>query len=117
MNIDDIYKSGSEKLKAEDLNGQTVPLTIEGVEVVDFGEQGKPEPKLVLSFVGKEKTLVLNRTNAQTIAAQLGSDSDQWLGHPIKIYPTKTSFGGKTVDCIRVKEEAPAEAPAGDIPF
>jgi hypothetical protein len=47
---------------------------------------------------------------------------DLWPGTKITIYPTMTDFGGKRVECIRVKDVIPArgvEAPSGDdgIPF
>lgn len=108
MNINEVYKSESDYLKAEDLKGKTVKVTIESAELKEFENNGKKETKLVLSFVGKEKKLVLNSTNAKRIALNIGSeDTDYWKNGEIQIYPTQTDFGGKMVDCIRVREMAP----------
>ena len=62
----------------------------------------------------------MNVTNSHRIAINLGTDEmDDWAGRSITIYPTMTEFGGKQVDCIRVKEEMPAveEDEGDDIPF
>lgn len=116
MNINDVYQSTSDHLKAEDLKGRTVPVTIESFEITEFDNNGKKEKKIVLSFVGKEKKLVLNSTNARRIALNAGSeDTVDWQGKQIEIYPTQTDFGGKMVDCIRVKEQAPETV--GDTEF
>jgi hypothetical protein len=67
------------------------------------GDKGK-EKKLVARFVGKEKGLVLNRTNADSIAEIAGSeDTDDWAGQTIVLFPDTTKFGGKTVDCVRIR--------------
>ena len=118
MKVDDVYTSSSSFLRAPDLKGQTIPLTISEIGTHTFNE-GKPDQKvqIVLSFEGKEKKLGLNATNARTIAHLLGDDTDTWLGKQIKIFPTKTEFGGEMVDCIRIFQDAPPEAGYDDIPF
>jgi len=58
-------------------------------------------------FDGKEKGLVLNKTNAQLIAEQHGQDLASWKGREISIYPTTTDFGGERVECIRVEQYVP----------
>jgi hypothetical protein len=91
-------------LKHEDLAGKAVKVTIEEIRTEEInGDHGK-EKKLVARFVGKDKGLVLNRTNADSIAEITDSeDTDDWQGAVIVLYPDKTKFGGKTVDCIRVR--------------
>lgn len=114
-------------LKHEDLQGHAVRLTIEHVPTEEIrGEHGN-EKKLVVRFAGKDKGLVLNRTNAESIAEIAGSDdTDDWSGVRIVLFPDKTKFGGKTVDCIRVrapqgkpepKPEPVAALTDDDIPF
>ena len=46
-----------------------------------------------------------------------GYDVDGWIGKSVVLYPATTSFGGETVDCIRVKESrgGPAAPPADAI--
>ena len=118
MNINDVYESTSNFLKAADLKGNTIRLIITEVGQHTFDE-GTPKAKtqIVLSFKDKEKKLGLNVTNARTIAEQLGDDTDNWTGKEIKIYPTKTDFGGEMVDCIRIIQETPPEAEFDEIPF
>ena len=61
-------------------------------------------PLAFKSFVGKQKGIVLNKTNAKKIIEISGSAiTEEWPGTAIKIYPTETEFGGETVDCIRIK--------------
>ena len=117
MKVGEVYVSEGKSIKAEDLQGKARKLKIAGYDTVTFdGAQ-----KVVLQFDGAQKGLVLNVTNAETITQNLGSDEiDEWIGKYITIYPTTTMFSGKTVPCIRVKEEMPevkAETSDDDIPF
>lgn len=106
MNVNEIYPS-NKSLKAEDLKGHTVKVTIDKYEVAKFDNGNK----VILSFSGKEKTLVVNKTNAMIIQSAYGADTDGWVGKIIEIYPDKTTFGGKLVDCIRVRIPAPLAGP------
>lgn len=91
-------------LKTEDLQGRAVRLTIESVSSEDIESDRGKEKKLVARFAGKEKGLVLNRTNADSIAEIADSeDTDDWAGISIVLFPDKTKFGGKTVDCMRIR--------------
>lgn len=89
----------SEYLKASDLQGRTVKAVISNVEMKDIGSDHKP----VLYFKGKEKGLVLNKTNANTIALVYGDDTQDWDGGEVELYPTRVDFQGRQVDAIRVK--------------
>jgi len=89
----------SSYLKAADLGHSRVLVTIQKVVIEAIGDDHKP----VVYFVGKEKGLVLNKTNAQSIAEIAGTyDSDEWGGVQIRLFATKTDYAGKRVDCIRV---------------
>jgi len=91
-------------LKAEDLNGKSPTVTIEKVEVKDF-EDGK---KLIVHFVGKDKALVCNKTNASIIEEVLGSsDTDDWIDRKVVLCVKKVEFQGKLVPAIRVSLEVP----------
>lgn len=88
-------------LKAADLNGHSVKVTIESVTMEKIGEDRKP----VLHFVGKEKGLVLNKTNGNRITEAVGSDeTDAWEGWQITLYATKVDYQGQRVDAIRVDD-------------
>lgn len=89
-------------LKAADLNGNAVTVTINAVKVEDIGRDKDEKP--VLYFKGKDKGLVLNKTNSRTIQKIAGTDeTDEWRGVEIVLYPTETEFSGEMVDCIRVR--------------
>lgn len=103
MNIKDAYPSNY--LKASDLGAAQPIVTITGVKMEAIG-RGK-ELKPVLYFAGKEKGLVLNKTNCNKIIELLKSgDTDEWEGQKIRLFATETEFAGETVDCIRVKAAA-----------
>ena len=97
-------------LSAADLD-QAVIVTI---EVVVFELVGAEKEELpVVHFIGAEKGMCLNKTNANTIAEFLGDEADTWAGKQIEIFPTTTDFGGKVVPCLRVRQPvAPAQAAA-----
>lgn len=97
MNISSAFPSTY--LKAADLQGKRVTVTIDKVVMEDIGGEHKP----ILKFQGKDRGVVLNRTNANMIAEITGSEeTGDWQGARIVLYPTKTDFQGKRVDCIRV---------------
>lgn len=99
--IDTYFKSGF--LKVDDLDGKPHKLTIK--EIGEFSpDEGNPKP--TLKFEETEKEFGLNKTNCNILADLIGSrDMDDWVGHRIKLYPTKTEFQGKRVPCIRINDE------------
>lgn len=107
----EMYETDSNYLKAEDLGGREVPVTIDGVKVIKLNDKDK----LFVSFTGKEKGLVLNKTNMAVIGKQYGDDYNSWPGNPIMLYPTTTDFEGRTVDCIRVRVQL--DIAEEEIPF
>lgn len=98
----------SKYLKAADLGKSRPIVTIQNVLMEKVGDDTLP----MLTMVGKDKGLLLNRTNANMIEEIAGTfETDAWRGIKIQLYATKTDYAGKRVDCIRV--EAPTSAPAG----
>lgn len=98
----------SEYLKATDLNGKSVRVVIESVSTEKVGDDQKP----IVHFVGKDKALVLNKTNANRIVEAVGSDeTNDWEGWSITIYSCKVDFQGKRVDAIRVNDAPGASRP------
>jgi len=108
----------SNYLKAADLQGQTVTVNILKVVVETVGQGKDATQKGVVYFQGKEKGLVLNTTNGNAIADVLGYETDNWTGAAIEIYPAKTDFGGRQVDCLRVNMplQHPQAAPTQHAP-
>lgn len=107
--INDAFPSNY--LKASDIRGAEPVVTIDHVAYEPVGRQ--KQMKAVIYFKGKEKGLVLNKTNATKITQLAGSDmTEDWDGVRIKLYATDTEFGGETVECIRVKAAPPASRTA-----
>jgi len=99
-NINDSFPSNY--VKASDLKGAQAVVTIDRVEFEPVGRD--KEMKAVLYFVGKQKGLVLNKTNARKIIEIAGSSmTEDWAGTAVVVYPTETEFAGETVECIRIK--------------
>ena len=112
MKISEVFPS--RYLKAEDLEGANVTVTIEEAKIEEVGP--KKESKLVISFVNTLKKLVLNKTNAATIAKLYGEETDEWLGKRIILYPKDTEFQGEMVLALRVSLQKPtgAHKPSSD---
>ena len=87
----------------EDLGGQEHQLIIAQVTQETINDNGNDKRMLKLHFQGQEKGLLLNKTNAMTIADALGENTDYWVQKPIILYPTKVDFAGKMVDAIRIR--------------
>jgi len=89
-----------------------VSVTIESVIVENVaGPQSPEEKKPVLYFVGKEKGLVMNKTNANTVSAVYGDETDDWIGKTIKLYVAKVQFKADMVDAIRINVSRDAGRP------
>lgn len=129
MKLSDAFPSNF--LKAEDLNNKSVVVVISEVEFDKIGKDSTESKKLILSFKGKEKKMVINKTNAKTLEKLYGDDTDLWIGKPIKIVTREVEFQGDVVWALRVSLEKPvgtspaaapevepeAEEPEGDTPF
>lgn len=128
MNVNQAFPS--KYLKAEDLGEAKLVVTISHVTVESVGQNAK-DTKPIVYFKGKEKGLVLNKTNANYISKLLGSaETDDWQGGQIGIYATEVDFQGDRVPAIRIftppkgkPKPAPAPEPsvedddADSIPF
>lgn len=109
-----------ESLKAIDLQGKEPVVTIESVTPKEFSDNGKASNKLVITFVGKQKALICNKTNASRIALMHGTKFRQWVGKKIQLYTDIVDFQGKAVEAIRVrpvKSAAAAPKPVEEVSF
>jgi hypothetical protein len=119
MKISETFRSRF--LKASDLQGRTVEAVIESVIEEEIGEAR--ESKAVIYFRGKQRGLVLNATNALTLQAVFGDETDSWGGKLVQIFAEPVLFQGKKVDGLRLRPATPAApSPAlvesfEDIPF
>lgn len=100
----------SNHLRAADLKGREVTVTMNRVVIEEVGQEKEKKP--VLYFAGKEKGVVLNKTNSRVIAGMYGPETNNWAGQQIVLMESQTEFGGNTVPCIRVKLNSGVPAPA-----
>jgi hypothetical protein len=99
-------------LYAFDLDGRDVTVTFTKVTGGELtGDQGRKTKKPVAQLAGTPKKLALNNTNCTTIEQLTGtSDYEKWAGVRVTLFPTTTNFGGKTVECIRVRPYLPKDS-------
>jgi hypothetical protein len=105
----------SKYLRAADLQGKNVSVVILSAEYEQIGDDNK----IVIYFQGKEKGLVLNKTNANNIATVYGDDTDDWTGGDLILFPAMVDFQGRTVEAVRVRvppRKAAAKSPAAPPP-
>jgi len=95
----------SQYLKASELGGRELRVTMGRVEREEIGT----DKKLVLYFKGKEKGLVLNKTNANTIGDAYGDDTDDWYDQPLILFSIRTEYQGKPVDGLRCRVPTPKD--------
>jgi hypothetical protein len=114
------YKTHSDSayLKKEDFPEQET-LTINEVRDEEVTAPGKkPKRKLVLSFDGIDKGLVLNQANGDALFEMTGHDDpEQWVGQRVEAYnDPHVTYAGKRIGGIRLRK--PAAVPAKEtVPF
>jgi hypothetical protein len=95
----------------DDLQGRDVTVTIARVENKEAVlDQGRKETKIHLYFVGKEKPLLLNTTNGNTIRLLYGKKAvaKEWVGKRITLHPDVTKMKGVPCECIRIRPTVPS---------
>lgn len=105
MNVSEVWPS--RYVKAADLNGKTVTLTIKELRLEELGHGNEREQKAVLYFERATKCMVVNKTNGMIIAKLHGNETDLWAGKRIAIYGTRVRAFGSVHEVIRVREEIP----------
>jgi len=110
VNLNDVY--GGDWLRAEHLpNDRDVPVTISKVETATFKDSRTKEEKqqMVLHFVGKEKQLGLNITNARVVAGLYGDHEVEkaWVGKVLILYVMQVEAFGAMTDAIRIRDLDP----------
>jgi hypothetical protein len=106
----------SKYLKAADLNGSQPTLKIESVVKEEVGRE--LQKKMVCYFEGRQKGLVLNKTNSNVLAFKFGDDTEEWIGKSVELYSEPVTFQGRTTDGLRVRPLVPAKQELNDvIPF
>lgn len=85
-------------IKAADLKGKNVTLTIASVDLEELeGDKGK-QVKGVVGFEKTEKQLALNKTNGICLKEMFGKKVQGWVGKRVTLMPSM--WNGD--DCIRI---------------
>jgi hypothetical protein len=100
-------------LGSHDLDGKEPVLTIRRVVKEELETDRGKEEKPVVYFVEtgeaaarlkqEEKRLILNRTNAATIAGMYGTQVEAWTGKKIQLFTSTVPSFGKQVEAIRIR--------------
>lgn len=85
-------------IKAADLKGKNVTLTIASVDLETLEGDKGPQKKGVVTFEGTEKMLALNKTNGICLKEMFGKKLAAWIGKRVTLMPS--SWNGD--DCIRI---------------
>ena len=91
-----------------------ITLTIDSVNIEEVGQAKEERP--VLSSANGDK-LILNKTNYGAIVEMYGDESNEWGGKLTEVFKTKTNYGGKAVDCLRVRAAKNVCKDADGLPF
>jgi len=91
-------------IKATDLGSKSHAVTIQRVTMEEF-QDGTSKP--AIWFHGKEKGMILNKTNATAIADVLGGETDAWTDKAIEIFSMKVQGPNGLTDGIRVRVPEP----------
>jgi hypothetical protein len=110
MKLDQMLES--RYLKQSDFP-QPALLTIKGVSRVNLAAEDEiPEYKWTLSFVEKDKPMVLNSTNLKRTFKAAGDDTDLWAGKKIVVYvDDEVEYAGKVVGGLRIRAAKANPAP------
>ena len=118
MNMSEMFPS--KFISSVDLQGKQAKVSIARV-ITELLDETTSKP--VVYFKDRQKGLILNKTNATTIAGAFGDDTDDWVGRDIVLFTVKTQFQGKLVDAVRVsipgyeKKVASAKVDDDDLRF
>ena len=93
-----------------DLAGREVTLTIAKVVGGELtAEGGRKSRKPIVHFGNGVKPLIVNKTNAKTIASLYGTFVQDWAGKRITLFTsmTRNPDGGGQVECVRIRPKLP----------
>lgn len=89
-------------LKSGELLGKKVTVKIADIQIDELeGEKGKKIQGIIF-LEGKDKQIVLNKTNGLCLRGMFGAKLTEWVGKRITIFQDQTKLAGELVDCIRI---------------
>lgn len=90
-------------------------VTLEKLESVMLNDTddkaGKLKTKGIVHFRETELSLVVNRTNAECLAAMFGPETRDWAGKRVTLYAANVKVGGKMDIGIRIKGSPDIDQP------
>ncbi len=107
MNVAD--QLGGNYLTQFDLQLPQQVWQIAGATLQVVGQGASADEKVCVKFSEHAKPLALNKTNLKRIADLYGTDTDGWIGKPLRLYRAQAQFQGDIVLCVRVCD--PKKAP------
>jgi hypothetical protein len=93
----------SKWLRGSDAEEGDLLLVIRRISIETIGQGADAEKKPVAWFESEPRGLILNKTNANSLKAMFGDETDDWVGRTIRIYQTETSYNGEMVSTLRIK--------------
>jgi hypothetical protein len=91
-------------LKAEDLGGIDSGRSVKGIiKDVEPWKDKDGNGKINLGFTNSAKRLLLNKTNARTVAKAYGDDTAGWVGRPVIIYVAMVQYMDDMVEALRLR--------------
>jgi hypothetical protein len=92
-----------EFLSADHIEGKPATVTMETVKMVDLqDEKGQHKNRPVVYFKGTPRGWILNRTNAEALAAMFGLETTAWQGKRVTLVSADVQFGPNKVKGVRV---------------
>lgn len=108
FSIMNIYKSDLFKFITGDMvKDNPVVMTIASVQMEQLENGGRKESKPVIYFDKNKKGAVLNKTNAKSIAAEYGGETDDWKGKQVKLFAEAGTWFGVSGHALRMVPYAP----------
>jgi hypothetical protein len=110
--VDELFPS--RWIKSSDIGSTAKIATISKIDFELVGQD--QEKKAVVSFQNTTKRLILNKTNAQTLANLYGKEIMSWVGKRITLYCAEVQYRGTPCLAVRIKEEVPGTPKADTKP-
>ena len=99
MNAAEMYPSNY--LKASDVGDAKLILTIDKITTEELGQGADKEVRPVVYFQGKEKGVVCNKTNWNTLITLFGYETDDWTGKKVRLMVQEVAYQGKQTPALR----------------
>lgn len=97
MRVSELFPSRF--IKYENLP-EPIKRKIERIAVERVGLSHETRP--VLHFVDEDRTLLLNKSNANTLRRAYGDETSNWVGREVELVPDEVEYRGTVTFTVRV---------------